>query len=207
MKLDYEHHLYSKKIKYICGTDEAGRGPLLGPVFAAAVILPKDFYDERINDSKKLTEKQRNEAYQVIIENAISYAICSCSVEEIDKLNILEASRLAMLRAVKALKVRPDFILSDCMDLTKSGIPFESLVKGDARSINIAAASILAKVSRDRVCLELDKKYPMYHIASNKGYGTKNHLEALDKYGPVKGLHRFSYKPVKASLYKKIKLF
>ncbi len=207
MSLDIEKEYYSDKIKLICGVDEAGRGPLLGPVYAAAVILPIDFNDERINDSKKLTEKQREEAYKIIIENAISYSIAYCTVEEIDEMNILNASREAMIRAIKGLNVVPDYVLTDCMDISKLGIPFTSLVKGDARSKNIAAASILAKVSRDHECYELDKKYPMYNIKNNKGYGTKDHLEALDEYGPVEGLHRFSYKPVKQAKYKKVKLF
>lgn len=207
MKLDIDKQFYNENVKLICGVDEAGRGPLLGPVFAAAVILPQDFMDERINDSKKLSEKEREEAYQIIVDNALAYSITSVSAEEIDKINILEASRKAMIVAINNLKIKPDYILSDCMDLSKVNIPFTSLIKGDAKSINIAAASILAKVSRDHWCYEIDKKYPEYHIAENKGYGTKSHMLALEKYGPVKGLHRYSFKPVKKSLVEKIKLF
>lgn len=207
MSLDIDKNYYSNTVKYICGVDEAGRGPLLGPVFAAAVILPKDFSSEKINDSKKLSEKQREEAYQIIIDNAIAYSITYIDVEEIDRINILEASKKAMIEAINSLKIKPDYILSDYMDLSSLDIPFTSLVKGDAKSINIAAASILAKVSRDHYCYELDKKYPEFNIKHNKGYGTKDHLEALEKYGPIKGLHRFSYKPIKKFLNQGIKLF
>lgn len=205
--LDLEKEYYSKEVKYIAGTDEAGRGCLLGPVVASAVVLPPDFNHELIKDSKKLSEKQREEAYQIIVDNALSYAVCIISPEEIDEINILEASRKAMEESIMKLNVKIDLILTDAVKLKRIDIPYIDLIKGDAKSKNIAAASIIAKVTRDRICYELDKKYPMYNIKNNKGYGTKDHLEALEKYGPVRGLHRFSYKPVKKCLVQKISLF
>lgn len=207
MALDYEKQFYDKGIEFIAGTDEAGRGCLLGPVFAAAVILPKDFSCDLINDSKKLTEKQREKAYSIIIENAIAYGIASIEPKEIDQINILEASRKAMGLALDQINHKIDLILTDFMKLPNRSCEVIDLAHGDALSQNIAAASILAKVSRDHACYELDKKYPNYNIAKNKGYGTKDHLEALEKYGPIEGLHRFSYSPVKQSRIQKIKLF
>ncbi len=207
MALDYEQQFYSDKIQYIVGTDEAGRGCLLGPVFAGAVILPKDFKCDLINDSKQLSEKQREEAYKIIVENAIAYGIGSCSVEEIDEMNILNASREAMKRAIANMNHKFDLILTDCMKMPGMGVDVIDLVHGDSRALCIAAASILAKVSRDHVCYELDAIYPYYNIRKNKGYGTKDHIQALEKYGPVKGLHRYSYKPVKEALMQKVSLF
>lgn len=207
MALDYELQFYSDDVKYIVGTDEAGRGCLLGPVFAGAVILPKDFKCDLINDSKKLSEKQREEAYKIITENAIAWGVGSCSVEEIDKMNILNASRVAMIRAIQDMKHEYDMVLTDCMKMPEETKPVIDLVHGDAKAQCIAAASIIAKVSRDHVCYELDKQYPEYQIAKHKGYGTKVHMEALEKYGPVKGLHRFSYGPVQAATIQKVKLF
>lgn len=205
--LDLEKQYYSKEVKYIAGTDEAGRGCLLGPVVASAVVFPPDFFDERINDSKQMSEKKRNDLYQVIIDNALAYAITVVPPEQIDEINILEASRFAMEESLRNLKHPFDFVLTDAMTLYKCDKPHEAIIKGDAKAMCIAAASILAKVTRDNICLELDKQYPQYNIKKNKGYGTKDHLEALDEFGPVKGLHRFSYKPVKNSLIKKISLF
>lgn len=207
MALDYEQEFYKKGYKFIAGTDEAGRGCLLGPVFAAAVILPKGFSCDLINDSKKLTEKQREKAFDIIIQNAVAYGIASIDPEEIDEINILEASRKAMGLALKQINHKIDLILTDYMKLPNQSCEVIDLAHGDALSQNIAAASILAKVSRDRECKKLDEIYPNYHIAKNKGYGTKDHLEALEKYGPVRGLHRFSYAPVKQSLIEKVKLF
>lgn len=207
MALDYELQFYEKGYEYIAGTDEAGRGCLLGPVFAAAVILPKDFSCDLINDSKKLSEKQREKAFDIIIENAVAYGIAYINPEEIDQINILEASRKAMCLALKQINNKIDLILTDYMKLPNQGCEVIDLAHGDALSQNIAAASILAKVSRDRECKKLSEKYPNYNIAKNKGYGTKDHLEALEKYGPVRGLHRFSYAPVKNSLIEKVKLF
>ena len=207
MSLDFDEQYYRDGYKLIVGCDEAGRGCLLGPVFAAAVILPPDFNSPLINDSKKLSEKQREEAYKIIIENAVAYGIASIDPEEIDEVNILNASRMAMQKAIEVMNHDFDLILTDCMKMKGYDVPVIDLVHGDALSQTIAAASILAKVSRDHLCYELDKKYPEYNIKKNKGYGTKDHLEALKKYGPVKGLHRFSYAPVKACFIEKISLF
>ena len=207
MSLDFDEQYYKDGYKLIVGCDEAGRGCLLGPVFAAAVILPSSFNSPLINDSKKLSEKQREEAYKIIIENAIAYGIASIDPDEIDEVNILNASRKAMQKAIEVMNHDFDLILTDCMKMKGYDVPVIDLVHGDALSQTIAAASILAKVSRDHLCYELDKKYPEYNIKKNKGYGTKDHLEALKKYGPVKHLHRFSYAPVKACFIEKISLF
>ena len=206
MSLDYEQQYYSKEIKFIAGCDEAGRGCLLGPVVAGAVILPKDFKCDLINDSKQLTEKQREEAYQIIKENAISWAVAEVSAEEIDEINILNASKKAMMLALVKLNHKYDMILTDAVKLP-TDLPFEAIIHGDAKAMCIAAASIMAKVTRDHICYELDKKYPQYQIAKHKGYGTKLHLEKLHEYGPVKGLYRYSYAPVKALFIEKIQLF
>lgn len=206
MSLDYEKQYYSKTIKYIAGCDEAGRGCLLGPVVAGAVILPKNFKCDLINDSKQLTEKQREEAYQIIKENAIAWAVAEVSPEEIDQINILNASRKAMIMALEKLNHQIDMILTDAVKM-QTELPFEAIIHGDAKAMCIAAASIMAKVTRDQICYELDKKYPDYQIAKHKGYGTKLHMELLKKYGPIKGLYRFSYAPVKAFTIEKIKLF
>lgn len=205
--LNLEKKYYSKKVKFIAGTDEAGRGCLLGPVVAAAVIFPKDFLDERINDSKQLSENKRNELYKLIIDNALSYSITIVPPEKIDEINILEASRFAMEECLRRLDHDYDFVLTDAMKLYHCEKPFEAIIKGDTKAQCIAAASILAKVTRDNICYELDKQFPQFNIGKNKGYGTKDHLLALDEYGPIKGLHRFSYKPVKQRIYKQISLF
>lgn len=207
MSLDYEKQYYLKGYKSIVGLDEAGRGCLLGPVVAAAVILPVGFSHPLINDSKQLTEKQREEAYKVIVENAISYGIAECSVEEIDEMNILEASREAMMRALKKIDKPYDLILTDYMKLYGVEKEVVPLAHGDALALSIAAASILAKVTRDHICNTLEKEYPNFKISKHKGYGTKLHLDELDQFGPIKGLHRFSYRPVKERMYEKIKLF
>lgn len=206
MGLDYEQQYYSDEIKYIAGCDEAGRGCLLGPVVAGAVILPKDFKCDLINDSKQLTEKQREEAYQIIKENAISWAVAEVGPEEIDQINILNASRKAMQLALAKLDHAYDMILTDAVKM-KVDLPFEAIIHGDAKAMCIAAASIMAKVTRDHICYELDKKYPQYEIAKHKGYGTKLHLEKLKEFGPVKGLYRYSYGPVKELFFVKISLF
>ncbi len=207
MALDFEKQFYNDKVKLIVGCDEAGRGCLLGDVFAGAVILPSDFQCDLINDSKQLSEKQREEAYKVIVENAIAYGVGRCSAEEIDKMNILNASREAMVRAINNMNHKFDMVITDAVKI--KGLNFEvyPLIHGDALSLCVAAASIIAKVSRDHYCLELDKKYPEYQIAKHKGYGTKIHMEALEKYGPKKGLHRFTYAPVKKYLIQKVSLF
>ena len=207
MALDYEQQFYNKKIKLIVGCDEAGRGCLLGDVFAGAVILPQDFQCDLINDSKQLTEKQREEAFIIIKEKAIAWGVGRCTAEEIDEINILNASRLAMERAIEDMNHRFDMIITDAVKMDKYDVPKVALIHGDALSECVAAASIIAKVSRDHYCIELDKKYPQYEIAKHKGYGTKVHMEALEKYGPMKGLHRFSYKPIKKFLTQQMTLF
>ena len=207
MSLDLDEQYIKEGYRLIVGCDEAGRGCLLGPVFAAAVILPVGFSSPLINDSKKVSAKQRDKAYDVIVENAIAYAISSVDPDTIDEVNILNASRMAMVDAINKLNHNFDLILTDCMKMKGFDVPVIDLVHGDALSQTIAAASILAKVSRDRLCEELDKEYPVYGIKKNKDYGTKDHLEALKQYGPVKHLHRFSYAPVRACLIEKITLF
>ena len=189
---DYENLKYSEGYTAVCGCDEAGRGPLCGPVVAAAVILPPNVEIEGLNDSKKLTEKRREKLFDVIKEVAIAYAICEATPEEIDEINILNASMLAMRRAVDALCVKADFALIDGNCSRGFEIPTETVVKGDAKSCSIAAASILAKVTRDRGCIELDKEYPQYGIAKHKGYPTKEHMDAVRKYGPSP-IHRKSF--------------
>ena len=207
MALDYEQQFYNDKVQLIVGCDEAGRGCLLGPVYAGAVILPKDFSHELINDSKQLSEKKREEAYKIIVENAIAWGVGFCTPEEIDEINIYNASRLAMERAIENMNHKYDLIITDCMKMPKAKVEVIDLVHGDAKALCVAAASIIAKVSRDHVCYELDKQYPQYNIRKNKGYGTKDHLEALKKYGPIEGLHRFTYGPIKSLFIEKITLF
>ena len=195
---EYESELYKTGIKYIGGVDEVGRGPLVGPVVTACVILPESFYDERINDSKKLSEKKREELYDVIMNNAISVGIGQSSEKVIDKINILEATKKAMKEAINNCSVKPEHVLIDAVKLDID-IPSTSIIKGDAKSQTIAAASIIAKVTRDRMMYELDKKHPEYDFAKNKGYGTKKHIEALYKYGPLKE-HRKTFEPVSSIL-------
>lgn len=190
---EFETELYNKGINFIAGIDEVGRGPLVGPVVTAAVILPKDFYDERINDSKKLTEKKRELLYDVIMENAISVGIGISSEDVIDEINILNATKRAMLEAVNNLSVKPEHLLIDAVKLN-TDIPQTSIIKGDAKSESIAAASIIAKVTRDRMMIELDKIHPEYDFKHNKGYGTKKHIEAIRKYGIIKE-HRKTFAP------------
>lgn len=181
--LDYENEKRALGYTAICGCDEAGRGPLCGPVVAAAVILSPDTEIEGLNDSKKLTEKKREALFDVIKERAVAYAIAEATPEEIDEINILNASMLAMRRAVEALPVKADFALIDGNCSRGFDIPTETIVKGDAKSASIAAASILAKVTRDRGCIELDRMYPQYNIAKHKGYPTKEHMDAVRQYG------------------------
>lgn len=206
MSLDYEQQYYSDEIQYIVGCDEAGRGCLLGPVVAGAVILPRDFKCDLINDSKQLSEKQREEAYEIIKKNAIAWAVAEVSPQEIDEINIYNASRKAMIMAMEKLNHRYDMILTDAMKM-QTTLPFEAIVHGDAKAMCIAAASIMAKVTRDHICYELDKQYPEYQIAKHKGYGTKLHLEILDKYGPIKSIYRYTYAPVKKFVIEQVKLF
>lgn len=182
---DFEEKHYNEGYTAICGCDEAGRGPLCGPVVAAAVILPRGLVIEGLNDSKKLTEKKREALFEVIKEKAIAYAIAEATPAEIDEYNILNASMLAMRRAVEALPVTADFALIDGNCSRGFQIPTETVVGGDAKSYSIAAASILAKVTRDRGCIELDRLYPEYGIAKHKGYPTKDHMEAVRIHGPA----------------------
>lgn len=205
--LDYEKDIFNKGYKLIVGCDEAGRGPLCGPVVCASCILPIDYRNELIDDSKKLTDKKRRVLFEEIKKVALSYAIVAIYPEEIDKINIYEASRKGMTEAIKQMDIKPDYILTDCMPLLEfPNISQENLVKGDARAMCIAAASILAKVTRDDMLDELDKQYPQYNLKKHKGYPTKEHIELLNKYGPIKGVYRFSYKPVQLASLEKISL-
>lgn len=197
---EYEQELINNGIKYIGGTDEAGRGPLIGPVVAACVVLPLNYQNELINDSKKLTEKKREQLYDVIMNDALTVGIGIVDAETIDDINIYEASKLAMIKAYNEAKkkLKIEHLLTDAMPLELE-IPVTKIIKGDAKSITIAAASIIAKVTRDRMLLELDKKYPMYGFKKHKGYPTKAHIEAMHKYGLIDG-YRKSYGPVKEML-------
>lgn len=189
----YENEAAKNGYKYICGVDEAGRGPLAGPVCAAAVILPEDCEIEGLNDSKKISEKKRELLYDIIIEKAVAYSIAYGTLEEIEQYNILEATYLAMNRAIDGLSVKSDFALIDGNRVPKNiTVPCETVIKGDSKSYSIAAASILAKVTRDRLLLEYDEKYPQYGFASHKGYGTKAHYEAIAQHG-VCEVHRLSF--------------
>lgn len=192
---------------YLVGVDEAGRGPLAGPLVVASVILPPSFNDRRIKDSKALHERELKELSALIKEVALDYALVIISPEEIDTLNIYQATRVGMSRAVNDLTYDFDFVLTDAMPLSGLKVGHDSLVKGDAQSLVIAAASILAKVARDEIMETLDELHPLYDFKNNKGYPTKKHIEALNIYGPVRGIHRYTYKPVKDALNYQIKLF
>lgn len=183
MTYEYEKEALSQGFKCVCGIDEAGRGPLCGPVCAAAVILPIDCEIEGINDSKKLSEKKRDALYDVITQKAIAYSVVMVDAATIDEINILQATFKAMREAVDRLAVKPDIALIDGNGKPGLSIEERTIVKGDAKSISVAAASILAKVTRDRYCIELDKKYPEYQFAKHKGYGTKLHYEMIAQYG------------------------
>ena len=189
---EYEEKHYEEGFSAVCGCDEAGRGPLCGPVVAAAVILARGLVIEGLDDSKKLTEKKREKLFDIIKEKAVAYAIAEATPAEIDEINILNASMLAMRRAVEALSVKADFALIDGNTSRGFSIPTETVVKGDSKSYSIAAASILAKVTRDRGCIELDAAYPEYNIAKHKGYPTKEHMDAVIKHGPSP-IHRKSF--------------
>ncbi len=194
--LKYEKDLYKNGVKLIAGVDEVGRGPLVGPVVAAAVILPINYHLDGLNDSKKLTEKKRERFYDILMQEAIAIGIGEASAKEIDEINIYQASKLAMMRALKNLKIKPEHVLVDAMPLKEIDIPSTSIIHGDALSLSIAAASVIAKVTRDRMMIELDKKYPEYGFAQHKGYPTKKHLEVLQKYGVLDN-YRFTYGPVR----------
>ena len=187
-----ENEIYAEGYELICGVDEAGRGPLAGPVCAAAVILPRDIEIEGLNDSKKLTEKKRDALFDVICDNSLSYGIAFATVEEIESINILNAAMLAMNRAIEKLSPRPQLALIDGNRNSAINVPSRCVIKGDAKCADIAAASILAKVTRDRYMLKMAEKYPEYHFEKHKGYGTKLHYEALHEYGPSE-IHRPSF--------------
>lgn len=197
--LKYERELYKNNITLIAGVDEAGRGPLCGPVVAAAVILPKNYKLEGLNDSKQLTEKKREEFYDILQKEAISIGVGVVDANIIDEINILEASRNAMYIALGNLNITPEYILSDAMSLNDIDIPSRPIIHGDALSLSIAAASVIAKVTRDHIMYELDKKYPEYNLKKHKGYPTKEHLELIKKYGVISE-YRKTFKPVKQIL-------
>ena len=193
----YEENLYNEGLKYICGIDEAGRGPLAGPVVVGAVVMPRDSMLEFMNDSKKVTEKRRELLYEEIINTSLAYGIGIISQEEIDKINILNATKKGLHEAlgqvIEKLKQKPDIIIVDALrEINTFGITYESIIKGDATCYSISAASILAKVTRDRIMAEWDKIYPQYGFAAHKGYGTAKHIQAIKEYGPCP-LHRKSF--------------
>lgn len=194
---EFENKLYKEGYQFIGGVDEVGRGPLVGPVVAACCVLPKDFVLEGLTDSKKLSEKKRDLFVTYIKEHAIAYGIGIISPEKIDEINIYEASREAMKEAIKEVrtKVSMDYVLTDAMPINLD-IPVMPIIKGDAKSITIAAASVIAKVTRDQMMYDLDKEYPEYGFKNHKGYPTKKHIEAINKYGLIPG-YRKTYGPVK----------
>lgn len=196
----FENEARRNGYHYIAGVDEAGRGPLAGPVVAAAVILPVDFTLLGLNDSKQLTEQQREGFFEIIKENAISWGVSIISNEQIDQMNILEATKLAMHDAILDLTIRPDHVLIDAVRLNGLECSSQALIKGDANSVSIAAASIIAKVTRDRLMKEIHKQYPMYDFIANMGYGTKKHMESLKEYG-ASPYHRKSFAPVQKVLF------
>lgn len=201
--LNFEENYYTEKVNFIVGVDEAGRGPLCGPVVAACCILPKEYKNEHINDSKKLSEKKREIAYKEIIENALDYGIGIVDAKRIDEINIYEATKEAMHIAISKLKISYDLILTDAMKLQNEKVEVIPLIKGDAKCECIAAASIIAKVTRDHILEEYDEKYPQYGFKSHKGYGTKKHIEAIKQYGIIKDFHRESYEPIKSLIKNK----
>ncbi len=207
MSLTYQEQFYSDEVSLIVGVDEAGRGPLAGPVVAAAVVFARAYVNNEINDSKQLSEKKREALYDEIINNALGYGIAIIDAETIDKINIYEATKVAMKKAIKQIKCKYDLILTDAMKLDGLDKEVIPIIKGDAKALPIAAASILAKVTRDRIMVNLSQKYPQYNFAKNKGYGTKDHLNALEQFGPIDKIHRFSYKPVSKAANHQLDLF
>lgn len=192
--LEYENELYDEGVNLIAGVDEVGRGPLCGPVVAAACILPKGYTLEGLTDSKKLSEKKREQYYEILIKDCIAYGVGVIGPRRIDEINIYAATKEAMKQAIDNLKVKPEHVLIDAMPL-ELDIPTTSIIKGDAKSESIAAASVIAKVTRDRMMYELDKEYPEYGFASHKGYPTKKHIENVKKYG-VLDFYRFTFSPI-----------
>ena len=197
--LEYERSLYKQGFDLIAGVDEVGRGPLYGPVVVAAVILPKDYYVDGLDDSKKLTPKKREKLYDIILENALDISIFEVSSQEIDEINILNATKKAMYNAIKGLKTIPNHVLIDAVNLEDLTIPSTSIIKGDAKSASIAAASIVAKVHRDRMLIEEEKIHPGYGFDKHKGYGTKLHIEKIKELGVLEN-HRKSFEPIKSML-------
>ncbi len=190
---EIEKELYEKGFKNICGIDEAGRGPLAGPVVVAGVIMPENSMIEGVNDSKKVSEKKREKLYDLILEEAISYSVAIIGQEEIDEINILNATKKGVTEVVEGLKIKPDLILVDALEhINTKGIPYEPIIKGDAKCYNIAAASIIAKVTRDRIMREWDEIYPQYGFISHKGYGTAKHMAAIREYG-LTPIHRKTF--------------
>ena len=189
----YEEELRKKDFKYICGIDEAGRGPLAGPVVVASVIMPENSMIEGINDSKKVSEKKREKLYDLILEEAISYGVGIIGQDEIDEINILNATKKGLTMSLEQLTQKPDLILVDALSkINTLGIPYESIIKGDAKCYSIASASIIAKVTRDRIMREWDKVFPQYGFATHKGYGTSAHIKAIKEYGPCP-IHRETF--------------
>ncbi len=203
-RIEYENKAYQLGKKVIVGLDEAGRGPMAGPLVVGAVIFKKGYYNELINDSKQLSEKKREELFDIIIKDALAYQIEIIDVEEVDKLNVYQASKKGMIDAIQHISINPDYALSDAMPLGDI-IEHVAIIKGDSLSISIGAASILAKVTRDRIMKEYDKQYPEYGFAKHKGYPTKQHKEALRQFG-VTPIHRRSFQPVKDVLNKQLQL-
>ena len=188
-----EKDLYNKGFELICGIDEAGRGPLAGPVVVAGVIMPKDSMIEGVNDSKKVSEKKREKLYDLILEEAISYSVAVIGQDVVDEINILNATKQGITNVVEELDVKPDLILVDALThINTKGIPYDSIIKGDAKCYNIAAASIIAKVTRDRIMRQWDEIYPQYGFVNHKGYGTAKHIQAIKEYGPCP-IHRRSF--------------
>lgn len=202
---NFEEKLYDEGATYICGVDEAGRGPLAGPVVVCACIMPEFSRIEGINDSKQLSAKKREELYKLIIKEALAYNVVYVSIEDVDKLNIYQATKKGMLEAIEGLKIKPDHVLIDAMKLDELETPHTSIIHGDALSASIAAASIIAKVTRDNYMNKMDIKYPNYGFKKHKGYGTKAHLEALEKLGPCP-IHRKTYAPVSKYYSKQLSL-
>ncbi len=202
----YEEKLYDEGYELICGVDEVGRGPLAGPVVVCACILKPFSRIEGINDSKQLSDKRRRELYKEIIRECIAYNVVYISVEDVDELNIYQATKKGMLQAIKGLRVKPDYALIDAMQLSELRLPHDSIIHGDALSASVAAASIIAKVERDDYMANMDVKYPNYGFKRHKGYGTKQHLDALEKYGPCP-IHRKTFAPVSKFFSKQLSIF
>ena len=203
-RIEFETNLNKMGYKYIIGLDEAGRGPMAGPLVVAGVIFPEGYYNDEINDSKKLSSKKREKLYNTIINDALSYDIEILTVKEVDELNVYKASQIGMIKCIKNISIPPDYALSDAMPLGEV-IEHEAIIKGDSKSISIGAASILAKVTRDRIMDLYDIIYPQYNFKKNKGYPTREHKQALEIYG-ITPIHRLSFKPVQDVLYEQLSL-